>query len=153
MSISTLIVFWWCHRWNSRVLSGATTRTLGCWAVPPPSPAVPPPDTSGSRRCHRLNYFSSLVGLQTWPKSVRTRAQLAPNRVIGLTLNPNPNYMQTTKLRHSPKQIFNRQCRVSFRRAFRRSSGGFPKHPRISSGGLPAGSRSCGMFSESLASR
>ena len=33
---------------------------------------------SGSGRCYRLHYFSSLVGLQTWPKPVRTRAQLAP---------------------------------------------------------------------------
>ena len=58
----------------------ATARPLGCWAVPPPRPAVPPP-----------GYFSSLVGLQTWPKPVRTQAQLAPTWVIGLTPNPNPN--------------------------------------------------------------
>ncbi|THU47791.1 hypothetical protein C4D60_Mb09t19370 [Musa balbisiana] len=33
----------WCHCPNSRVLGGATARTLRCWAVPPPSPAVPLP--------------------------------------------------------------------------------------------------------------
>ena len=46
-------------------------------------------DSAG--RCHHLGQFSSLVGLQTWPKPVRTRAQLAPTWVIGLTPNPNPN--------------------------------------------------------------
>ena len=46
------------------------------------------PEAGGATALH---YFSSLVGLQTWPKPVRTRAQLAPIWVIGLTPNHNPN--------------------------------------------------------------
>ncbi|CAL9192556.1 unnamed protein product [Musa hybrid cultivar] len=39
---------------------------------------------------------STIFGLQTWPKPVQIRAQLAPNQIIGLTLNPNSNYMFLT---------------------------------------------------------
>ncbi|CAD5177255.1 unnamed protein product [Musa acuminata subsp. malaccensis] len=48
----TLTVYWRWHRLvrTSQVLGGGTARF------------------SGSGRCHRLHYFSSLVGLQTWPK-------------------------------------------------------------------------------------
>ena len=79
---------------SARVLDGATAQpkrchrpALGCWAVPPSSQAVSPPTVFSAR----LQCFQPLVGLQSWPKLVRTRAQLAPTWVIGLTPNPNPN--------------------------------------------------------------
>ena len=64
---------WRCHR-----------RALGCWAVPPPGSRVLGGATAKSGGA------SLLVGLQNWPKPVRTRAQLAPTWFIGLTPNLNP---------------------------------------------------------------
>ncbi|THU47764.1 hypothetical protein C4D60_Mb09t19100 [Musa balbisiana] len=58
---------------------------LECWAVPPPRPAVPPPDLA-----------SHWLGFKSGPNQVSFWAQLAPNQDIGLFLNPDLNYIQTT---------------------------------------------------------